>query len=85
MSGQPLDTLEVVETPAGDSQEEQPDGVGHFQCPYCNSYDVSRLFVATVNLDACECCTCGARWDEERGSGAYRGRASRSSVLMPRQ
>ena len=53
-------------------------------CPFCNSYDVTRLYLASVNVDSCECCACGARWDEERGSGHYRGRANRTSVLLPR-
>lgn len=56
----------------------------HLTCPFCNSYDVGRLFLASLNLDSCECATCGARWDEERGSGEYRGRAQPSSVLMAR-
>ena len=42
------------------------------------------MFVASGNLDSCECQTCGARWDEERGSGTYLGRATKSSVLAPR-
>jgi transcription elongation factor Elf1 len=57
---------------------------GHFQCPFCNSFDVNRLFVATLNLDSCECCSCGARWDEEAGSGKYRGRSNKTSVLVRR-
>lgn len=60
-------------------------GNAHFQCPFCNSYDVARLFVASVNIDTCECVGCGARWDEDCGTGEYRGRADRASVLMPRQ
>jgi hypothetical protein len=60
------------------------DPGGHLQCPFCNSYDVCRLFLASLNLDSCECASCGARWDEECGSGEYRGRADRSSVMMPR-
>ena len=60
-------------------------GSGHLQCPYCNSYDISRMYLASVGLDSCECCTCGARWDEDSGSGQYRGRADRASVLMPRR
>lgn len=60
-------------------------GGGHFQCPFCNSYDVDRLFLASLRLDSCECASCGARWDEEKGSGQYRGRANRASVLMPRK
>jgi Zn ribbon nucleic-acid-binding protein len=57
---------------------------GRLTCPFCNSYDVGRLFLASLNLDSCECVACGARWDEECGSGEYRGRSQRSSVLMPR-
>ena len=79
-----MGTLVVVVTPSGERDDSEQE-VGHLQCPYCNSYDVMRLFIATTNTDACECCTCGARWDEERGSGQYRGRANRSSVLMPGQ
>jgi transcription elongation factor Elf1 len=59
-------------------------GTGHLTCPFCNSYDVARLYIASVNIDSCECATCSARWDEECGSGHYRGRANRASVLMPR-
>lgn len=61
------------------------EGTGRFQCPFCNSYDVSRLFVASLRMDSCECSACGARWDEVAGSGEYRGRATRSSVLLPRR
>ena len=66
---------------------EGPDdaaGSGHLTCPFCNSYDVTRLYLASLNVDSCECAGCGARWDEERGSGEYRGRAQRASVLLPR-
>ena len=61
------------------------DQQGHLACPFCNSYDVSRLFVASLQMDSCECTTCGARWDEDAASGEYKGRANRSSVLLPRQ
>lgn len=54
-------------------------------CPFCDSYTVDRLYLASAHLDTCECHTCGARWDEEEGTGAYRGRASRSSVLSERR
>lgn len=57
---------------------------GHLACPYCGSYDVARLYIASIHMDSCECATCGVRWDEDTESGAYRGRADRSSVLMPR-
>jgi hypothetical protein len=49
----------------------------HLQCPFCSAYEVERLYLATLKLDNCECLSCGARWDEEPASGAYRGRASR--------
>jgi transcription elongation factor Elf1 len=57
----------------------------HFSCPFCNSYDVNRLFIATSDVDSCECSSCGARWDEEHSTGKYLGRAGRASVLAPRQ
>lgn len=61
------------------------DDNGRFQCPYCNSYDVARLYVATTGLDSCECSTCAARWDEDPASGRYRGRANSASVVTPRK
>ena len=57
---------------------------GHFQCPYCEAFEVDRLFLATLKLDSCVCLTCGARWDEDATSGEFRGRASRFSVVAPR-
>jgi transcription elongation factor Elf1 len=57
----------------------------HFQCPYCESYEVDRLYLASLKLDSCVCLACGARWDEDVTSGEFRGRASRSSVLTPRE
>jgi transcription elongation factor Elf1 len=57
---------------------------GHLACPFCNSYDVSRLYVASIAMDSCECLSCGARWDEDMKSGEYRGRGSRASVLAKR-
>ena len=40
------------------------------------------MFVASAALDSCECLTCGARWDEDRASGEYRGRSQRASFLI---
>jgi transposase-like protein len=60
------------------------DGTGHLQCPFCNSYEVERLYLASLRLDSCACQSCGASWDEDPVTGAYRGRASRSSVVTPR-
>lgn len=61
-----------------------PD-TAHLRCPFCDAYTVARLYLASVRLDSCECHSCGARWDEEPRSGAYRGRASPDSVLTPRE
>jgi len=57
---------------------------GHLACPFCNSYDVSRLYIATVRMDSCECQSCGARWDEDARSGEYKGRGAKASVLGKR-
>ncbi len=61
------------------------DDAEHFQCPYCDSFEVDRLYLASLNLDSCVCAACNARWDEDATSGEFRGRASRSSVLAPRE
>ena len=63
----------------------QPDEPDHFTCPFCNSHEVDRLYLASLRLDSCACLSCGARWDEDSGSGEFRGRGSRSSILGPRQ
>lgn len=57
----------------------------HLQCPFCEDYEVHRLFVATLDLDACACGACGARWDERRSTGRYIGRGSRATVFAPRR
>ena len=56
----------------------------HFACPFCTSHEVDRLYLASLRIDSCACLSCGARWDEDADSGAFRGRASRSSILAPR-
>ena len=58
---------------------------GHLACPFCGAYEVERLYLASLALDSCVCTTCGARWDEDAASGEFRGRASQSSVLAPRE
>jgi hypothetical protein len=40
-------------------------GHPHLCCPFCDAYEVDRLFVATHRVDACECRVCGAGWEEE--------------------
>jgi hypothetical protein len=57
----------------------------HFQCPYCESFEVDRLYLASLGLDSCACLACGARWDEDAESGEFRGRGRKSSVLAPRE
>jgi hypothetical protein len=60
------------------------DSGGALQCPYCSGYEVRRLYLGTLDVDACDCRACGARWDERRSDGAFLGRGSRTTVLLPR-
>ena len=60
------------------------EGADGRTCPWCGGATVDRLFVASVRLDACECQTCRARWDEDTETGVYRGRSHKASVLAPR-
>jgi ribosomal protein L37AE/L43A len=55
---------------------------GHLSCPFCGSYDVSRLYVGSLAVDCCECVMCGTGWEESAQTGAYRGRVSRASVVI---
>ena len=57
------------------------DDPGHLQCPFCNCYEVSRLYLASLRMDSCACLSCGARWDEHVESGDFAGRGSQASVL----
>lgn len=59
-----------------------PERAGHLGCPYCCSYEVDRLFVATVHIDTCRCRACGAQWDEDVESGEFRGRSHEQSALV---
>ena len=67
-------------------QDPEPEVIeergGRFQCPYCNSFDVSRLFIASVRADSCQCLSCGARWDQEAGSGEFRDSDGGDSVML---
>ena len=65
-------------------EDDAGPGAGHLTCPFCGSYETSRMFLASLRLDSCECAVCGARWDEEVDTGQYRGRASRASAATPR-
>lgn len=72
-------------TPDGNDPRSATSGPSRLpRCPYCDADDVARLYLASVQLDSCECRTCGARWDEDPTSGSFRGRASRASVVVPR-
>jgi transposase-like protein len=67
------------------SKRPMDDATGHMQCPFCGAYEVDRLFIGTVHLDSCTCQGCGARWDEDAGTGRYRGRSAIESVMAPRE
>ena len=47
-------------------------------CPICGAYEVSRLYLASLRLDSCECRACAARWDEELATGEFRSRPARA-------
>ena len=55
----------------------------HLACPFCGSYEVERLFVASIHMDSCHCSVCGSAWDEDTGGHAY-SRGDRASVLVRR-
>ncbi|TML87852.1 MAG: hypothetical protein E6G06_17135 [Actinobacteria bacterium] len=65
--------------------QRHPSPPGHLQCPFCHAYEVGRLFVAPGHLDACECVSCGACWEEDAHTGKYRGRSRPSSVFVRRR
>ena len=60
-------------------------GSGHLQCPFCNEYEVDRLYLASLDMDSCVCAGCGARWEERYQSGDFAGRGDPSSVLSRRR
>jgi hypothetical protein len=57
----------------------------HLRCPFCEAYEVERLYLASLCLDSCACLSCGARWDEDPATGGFRGRSSESTVVTPRE
>jgi len=61
-----------------------PIGSRSVVCPYCRSGDVARMYLGSIHLDSCQCIECGARWDEDPRTGEFRGRATRASVVVPR-
>jgi len=48
-------------------------------CPFCEAFEVERLYLASLRYDSCRCSSCGARWDEDPINGEYLGRASKSA------
>jgi hypothetical protein len=61
------------------------DDAGRLQCPFCAGYEIERLYLASLQVDACACASCGARWDERVGTGEFVGRGSKATVLSPRR
>jgi hypothetical protein len=60
------------------------DNAGHLQCPFCEAYEVERLYLGSAHVDTCTCLACGARWDEDVHTGRYRGRGDRGTVINHR-
>ena len=58
---------------------------GHLQCPFCETYEVERLYLASLRLDSCACSSCGAQWDEDPVTGDYRGHSGKERVVTPRE
>lgn len=54
------------------------DEAKRLQCPFCEAYEIDRLYLASLRIDSCVCASCGARWDEDTTTGEYRGRQSHS-------
>ena len=57
---------------------------GHLRCPFCESYDVDRLYLASLDVDSCVCASCGARWDEKHDTGDFVGRGVKDTVFTRR-
>jgi hypothetical protein len=55
---------------------------GHLQCPFCEAYEVERLYLASLRVDSCACASCGARWEEDPVTGDYRGRAAKEGLEL---
>lgn len=61
------------------------EGTGPLDCPFCGAYEIDRMYLGTIQLDACTCQACGSRWDQDAVTGEYRGRGSGESVVAPRR
>ncbi len=60
------------------------DQGGRLQCPFCDSYEIDRLYLASLRVDSCVCTSCGARWDEDAATGEFRGRQSQARTSRTR-
>lgn len=70
----------------GDARDDAGNTRGRLQCPFCASYDVERLFIASLRVDSCACVACQGRWDEDREAGApVEANPDRRSILGPRR
>ena len=74
----------ATESTRGLTKDDMDDRTGHLQCPFCEAYEVDRLFIGSLRVDSCTCQACGARWDEDTSTGAYRGHGCVESVIAPR-
>lgn len=66
-------------------KHDHSDQTGHLRCPFCDAYEVERLYLGSLHADSCTCLSCGARWDEDAQTGRYRGRGAVESVIAPRR
>ena len=74
---------ETIRTDETELHGHQMSG-NQLECPFCGAYEVDRLYLGTVHIDACTCTGCGARWDQDSTTGRYRGRGNQESVVTPR-
>jgi hypothetical protein len=72
-------------SPQMNTSSRSRDDEGHLRCPFCDAYEVERLYLGSLHADSCTCLSCGARWDEDAETGRYRGRGTVDSVIAPRQ
>jgi uncharacterized protein (DUF983 family) len=75
----------MADRAADDRTGEGETGGGRLQCPFCGAYQVDRLYIGSLHVDASTCEACGARWDEDAATGRYLGRGGVESVIAPRQ
>lgn len=77
--------VQIGASPKMSTSSDTGDTEGHLRCPFCDAYEVERLYLGSLHADSCTCLSCGARWDEDTETGRYRGRGTVDSVIAPRQ